>query len=54
MGLATYKHQAPIHRFKIYFRDVIESEALPTVVQLKRKNSYKPRLGSKPGMQAVA
>ena len=30
--------QAPTHRLKLYIRAVIESEAWPTVVQLKRKS----------------
>ena len=34
---ATDKHQAPNHRLKLYVRAVIESEALSTVKQLKRK-----------------
>ena len=37
VGPATDKHQAPTHRLKLYVRAVIESEAWPTVVQLKRK-----------------
>ena len=37
MGPATDKHQAPTHRLKLHVRAVIESEARPTVVQLKRK-----------------
>ena len=37
MDPATDKHQAPTHRLKLYVRAVIESEAWPTVVQLKRK-----------------
>ena len=37
VGPATYKHPAPTHRLKLYVRAVIESEAWPTVVQLKRK-----------------
>ena len=35
VGPATDKHQAPTHRLKLYVRAVIESEAWPTVVQLK-------------------
>ena len=34
---ATDKHQAPTQRLKLYVRGLIESEAWPTVVQLKRK-----------------
>ena len=34
---ATAKHQAPTHQLKLYVRAVIESEAWPTAVQLKRK-----------------
>ena len=37
VGPATDKHQAPTHLLKLYVRAVIESEAWPTVVQLKRK-----------------
>ena len=37
VGPATDKHQAPTHQLKLYVRAVIESEAWPTVVQLKRK-----------------
>ena len=37
MGPATDKHQAPTHQLKIYVSAVLESEAWPTVVQLKRK-----------------
>ena len=37
VGPATDKHQAPTHKLKLYIRAVIESEAWPTVVQLKRK-----------------
>ena len=37
VGPATDKHQAPTLRLKVYVRAVIESEAWPTVVQLKRK-----------------
>ena len=37
VGLATDKHHAPTDRLKLYVRDVIESEAWPTVVQLKNK-----------------
>ena len=37
VGPATDKHQAPSHRLKLYVRPIIESEAWPTVVQLKRK-----------------
>ena len=37
VGPATDKHQAPTHRLKFYVRAVIESEAWPTIVQLKRK-----------------
>ena len=37
VGPATDKHQAPTHRSKLYVRAVIESEAWPGVVQLKRK-----------------
>ena len=37
MGPATDKHQAPTHQLKLYVRAVIESEAWPTVMQLKRK-----------------
>ena len=35
VGPATAKHQAPTHRLKLYVRAVIQSEAGPTVVQLK-------------------
>ena len=31
------KHQAPTNGLKLYVRAVIESEAWPTIVQLKRK-----------------
>ena len=41
MGPATDKHQAPTHRFKLYVRAVIESEAWPTVVQLKNFHAGK-------------
>ena len=34
---ATDTYQAPTHRLKLYVRAIIESEAWPTVVQLKRK-----------------
>ena len=37
VGPATAKHQAPMHRLKLYVRAVIEPEAWPTMVQLKRK-----------------
>ena len=37
VGPATAKHQAPTHQLKLYVKTVIESEAWPTVVQLKRK-----------------
>ena len=37
VGPATAKHQAPTHRLKLYVRAAIESEALPTIVHLKRK-----------------
>ena len=37
VGPATDKNQTPTHRLKLYVRAVIESEAWPTVVQLKRK-----------------
>ena len=37
VGPATDKHQAPTHRLKLYVRAVLESEAWPTVMQLKRK-----------------
>ena len=37
VGPATDKHQAPTHRLKLYVRAVKESEAWPTVMQLKRK-----------------
>ena len=37
VGPDTDKHQAPTHRLKLYVRAVIESEAWPTVVQLKKK-----------------
>ena len=33
----TEKYQAPIHQFNRYIRDIIETEAWPTRVQLKRK-----------------
>ena len=54
MGPITDKHQAPTHRLKLYVRAVIESEAWPTIVQLKRNRIYKPWLGLKLGMQTVA
>ena len=37
VGPATDKHQAPTHQLKLHVRAVIESEAWPTVMQLKRK-----------------
>ena len=37
VGPATDKHQAPTHGLKLYVRAIIESEAWPTVVQLKSK-----------------
>ena len=37
VGPTTAKHQAPTNRLNIYIRAVIESEAWPTIVQLKRK-----------------
>ena len=37
VGQATDKHQAPAHQLKLYIRVIIESEAWPTVVHLKRK-----------------
>ena len=36
MGIAKDKHLALTHGLKFYVRAVIESEAWPTVVQLKR------------------
>ena len=33
----TDKYQAPTHQLKLYVRTVIESEAWPIFVQLKRK-----------------
>ena len=36
VGPATDKHQTSTHRLKLYVRAVIESEAWPTIVQLKR------------------
>ena len=50
VGPATDKYLVPTHRLKLYVRAVIESEAWPTVVQLKKKNSYKPWFGLKQGM----
>ena len=50
VGPATEKYQAPTHRLKLYVQAVIESEAWPTVVQLKGNHI----LGLKPGMQTVA
>ena len=37
VGPAIDKHQAPTHRLKLYVIAYIESEAWPTVVQLKKK-----------------
>ena len=37
IGPATDKHQAQTHWLKIYVRAIIESEAWPTAVELKRK-----------------
>ena len=37
VGLATDKHQAPTHQFKLYVWAAIETETWPTVEQLKRK-----------------
>ena len=37
VGPATAKHQAPTHRLKLYVRAVFESEAWPTIVNLKVK-----------------
>ena len=37
VGPANEKHQTSTNGLKLYVRDVIESEACPTVVQLKRK-----------------
>ena len=54
VDLAKNKHQAPTEGLKLYVRSVIDSEAWPTVVQLKRNNSYKIWLALKPGMKTVA
>ena len=37
VGPTKNKHQAPTHQWKFYVSVVIESEAWPIVVQLKRK-----------------
>ena len=37
VGPVKDKHQAPTNGLKLYVKDVVESEALLTVVQLKRK-----------------
>ena len=37
-GPANDKHQGPTNGLKLYVKAVIESEAWPTVVQLKRKS----------------
>ena len=47
VGLATDKHQAPTHRFKLYVRAIIESKAWPTVVQLKGKPKLQTMIGFK-------
>ena len=37
VGPAKDKHQAPTNVLKLYVRAAMESEAWPTIVQLKRK-----------------
>ena len=37
VGPATAKHQAPTHWLKLNVRAIIESEAWPNIMQLKRK-----------------
>ena len=37
VGPAKYKHQAQTNGLKLYVSAVIESEAWPTLVQVKRK-----------------
>ena len=44
MGPATDKLQAPTHRLKLYVRAVIESEARPTVMQLKMVTLISPNV----------
>ena len=37
VGPATDKHQIPTRQLKLYVRAIIESEAWPTIMQLKCK-----------------